>query len=111
MKIKTIALTLNLFFLWSNISYSQTYAIKIDKFSISPDLRVEFTKYNIAVDETWRIVGSCKNAINPTRVEIVEFGIGSNIKRVEITNSFIADRDVCIVNPEDLPKSVLEMLR
>ena len=93
------------------VSYSQTYAIKIDKFSISPDLRVEFTKYNIAVDETWRIVGSCKNAINPTRVEIVEFGIGSNIRRVEITNSVIADRDICIVNPEDLPKSVLEMLR
>jgi hypothetical protein len=56
-------------------------------------------------------VGSCKNAINPTRVEIVEFGIGSNIRRVEITNSVIADRDICIVNPEDLPKSVLEMLR
>ena len=93
------------------VSYSQTYAIKIDKFAISPDIRVEFTKYNIAVDETWRIVGSCKNAINPTRVEIVEFGIGSNIRRVEITNSIIADKDICIVNPEDLPKSVLEMLR
>jgi hypothetical protein len=108
---KIILITFISLLIFTSISYSQTYAIKIDKFSISPDLRVEFTKYNIAVDETWRIVGSCKNAINPTRVEIVEFGIGSNIRRVEITNSVIADRDICIVNPEDLPKSVLEMLR
>jgi hypothetical protein len=108
---RKIILIIFLIFFIPYVSYSQTYAIKIDKFSISPDIRVEFTKYNIGVHESWRIVGSCKNAINPTRVEIVEFGIGSNIRRVEITNSVIADRDICIVNPEDLPRSVLEMLR
>ena len=98
--------------IFTSISYSQTYAIKIDKFSLSPNItKVEFTKSNIGAHETWRIVGSCKNAINPSRVEIVEFSISTNVKRVEITNSIIADRDVCIVNPEDLPKSVLEMLR
>lgn len=110
MKIKSIVLIL-IFFFWSNISYSQTYAIKIDKFSISPDIRVEFTQSSVGVHETWRIVGSCKNAINPTKVEIVEFSIGRNTRRVQLTNSAIADKNICIVNPEDLPRSILEMLR
>ena len=99
-----------LFFLWTNISYSQTYAIKIDKYSISPDMRVEFIRFGRA-DESWRIVGSCKNAINYTKVEIVDFVTVGRVKTVEITKSVLADRDICIVNPEDLPKSVLEMLR
>jgi hypothetical protein len=49
--------------------------------------------------------------INYTKVEIVDFVTVGRVKTVEITKSVLADRDICIVNPEDLPKSVLEMLR
>jgi len=99
-----------LIFLCTTISYSQTYAIKIDKYSISPDMKVEFIRFGRA-DESWRIVGSCKSAINYTKVEIVDFVTIGRVKTVEITKSAMADRDICIVNPEDLPRSVLDMLR
>lgn len=104
---KKIILGLALLVLFNKTSYSQTYAIKITKFGFA-DMTVEFTKYGFA-DETWKIVGSCKSAINPTSIEITKYGFAN--KTIQITKYGPADRNICITNPEDLPSYVLDMIK
>ena len=93
-------------FLWSNIVTANTYAIKVSKYLI-PDLTIDITKYGIA-DETWKIVGTCKNAGTYSLVELTRYGIPDIT--VQLTKYGIADKDICIVNPDDLPDWFLEMM-
>ena len=104
---RVFVIVLILLFLFNTVLHSQTYAIKINKFGLA-DMSVEFTKFGLA-DETWKIVGSCKSAINPTSIEIIKFGLAD--KTIQISKYGLADRDICITNPEDLPDHVLQMLR
>ena len=97
-----------LVFLWTNIVYAKTYAIKITKYLI-PDLTIDFTEYGIA-DETWRIVGTCKNAGTYSLVELTRYGIPDITVQLSKSEYGIVDRDICITNPDDLPDWFLEML-
>ena len=94
--------------LWSNVGVAEMYAVKITKHLI-PDLSIDITPYGIA-DETWKIVDTCKDASNYSLVELTRFGISPDIT-VEIVKYGIADKDICIINPEDLPKWFLKLLK
>ena len=95
-------------FLWTNIVAAKTYAIKITKYLI-PDFTIDFTEYGIA-DETWRIVGTCKNAGTYSLVGLTEYGIPDITVQLSNSEYGIVDRDICITNPDDLPDWFLEML-
>ena len=104
---KKIIWGLALLVLFNNTSHSQTHAIKYSRWGFA-DMTVEFTKSSFG-DETWKIVGSCKSAINPTIVEITMVGFAN--KRISITKYGPADRNICITNPEDLPSYILDMIK
>ena len=89
--------SLTLFFsiiFFSTSSNSNTYALKIKEYGLA--------------DETWKVKGACTGAISYTSVKIKEYGTAD--LTVKIKSYGLADRKVCIKNPNDLPYWFLNMI-
>ncbi len=71
---KTILIIFVLFFS-SNVVYANTYAVKFDERSIFADLTIKVSRTSLFVDETWKIVGSCKAALSYSTVKISQTSI------------------------------------
>jgi len=84
-------------------AHADVYPLKFDRFGVGNVLRVHFSRSPILVDETWYVAGSCENAMTYTEITVVSFSIGDDLDIAFTKSRALADRVVCIVNPDDAP--------
>lgn len=77
--------------------------LRFAQFGIGSDLDVHFSHTPIMTDETWYVAGSCEGATTYTDIGVVDFSIGDDIAMFLAENRLMADRVVCIVNPDEAP--------
>ena len=106
---KTILIIFVLFFS-SNVVYSNTYAVKFDERSIFADLTIKVSKTSLFVDETWKIVGSCKSAFSYSTVKISQTAIFADLTVKISQSALFPDKRICIKNPNSLPSWFLEII-
>jgi hypothetical protein len=93
-------------------AFAQVYAVQVDSLSMSPDLTVSVV--TLIGDETWEVVGECRNAETSTRVRFDFLSLSRADIRVVLVRrgqALIPNRQICITNADTLSDTVREQLK
>lgn len=76
---------------------------RFDEASEVDQFHVFFTDRELLADETWYVVGRCETAPEPASLTVVAFEHLADTTVYLTSYGYTADRQVCIVNPDDAP--------
>lgn len=77
--------------------------VRFDEAAEIDQFHVFFTDRELLADETWFVVGRCQTAPESASLNVVAFEHLADTTVYLTSYGYTADRQVCLVNPDDAP--------